>query len=223
MITHSSIRWSHRACPCELTDEQRFYRKEIAAKAETEICIRQLLGEAEGRSERTGDNPVVLLPQLRCAAVVRMAVLEADNLRRRSCKDTEEQLRLLIDDVGASTTVARQLAPMYCVQRTAQFLGGHDIDPGDNAIRELGVWTMLAIRWPLLAEHLSTTPDHVSFLREQVAPDDVSEELQQVFVSADVAQFLFACEETALTAEQIRRFARPIEAKWTCRPVTLAG
>jgi hypothetical protein len=181
-------------------------------RAETEQEIRVLVGEAERREHIGGDAPVPPLPELRVRAVERMGVLEA-NSKHRSCKDTESQLTALLNDVGAPAIVARQLLTAYCVQRTSQLLGGHEMDAADDAIPQLGLWTILRMRWPLLAEHLESRSDDISWLRDGKPPPGASHELEPLFRSAELAQFLFACDETTLTPDHIRRFSMPIRLR----------
>lgn len=63
----------------------------------------------------------------------------------------------------------------------AQVIGGHPVDKDQDAIRWLGLWTILDLRWPLLAEHLARHPEHVALLKRQEAPTSVSDGLKEMF------------------------------------------
>ena len=105
---------------------------------------------------------------------------------------------------------APEFPSAYCVQRVGQLFGGHAIDHDDRAIARLALWTLLTIRWPLLAEHLTRVPDHVAELGSGKAPEGTSDELKSVFELADLVAFARQAAEVELDAAAIRRFTAPI-------------
>jgi hypothetical protein len=173
-------------------------------QATSEVGIRRLVADVEehGGERATAFHPV---PELRLEAVRRIGELEVDaddNL----CLDTERDLAELVEAVAPGPSVAKQVRTAYCVQRTRQLLGGHPIDVDGQAIHRLGLWTILDLRWPVLAHYLARHPDDLSLLRSQQSPPGVSDDLQQVFGDPEAARLIDVWPGAELSPEAVRRF-----------------
>ncbi len=166
--------------------------------ASSELEIRRLVAGAERRYG--GGRPI---SELRLAAVRRLGKLELDSSGEQRL-DTERVLQELVDALAPGPSITNQLHAAYCVQRTTQLLGGRVIDDDHDAIRRLGLWTVLGLRWPLLAESLARRPEHVELLRQQQGPDGVSGDLEQVFTDPEVAQL--TSQRPGLGPDNVRRF-----------------
>lgn len=166
------------------------------ADCETEIAVRRRLVEIE--------RPGRMQLDLRIDAVKRLGELELNE--ERLCRDTREQLRDLrvIADLGS--IVDKRLDTAYCVQRTTQLLGGHAIDDDENAIKLLGLWTMLNLRWPLLGDHLSRRPDDVIVLAAGQSPAGVDTAIAETFGLPTARRLAQGVDEVVLTAAAIRQF-----------------
>jgi hypothetical protein len=173
--------------------------------ARSERAIRELVAGAEARA---AEDSTVLRPaaELRLRAVRRLGRLEVGS-PHGLCLDTGKVLEDLIDAVAPGPTVARQLRTAYCVQRTTQLLGGHPIETDRHAIHRLGLWTILDLRWPLLAQHLARHPDHVTLLQQQQAPAGVSDDLEYVFNDPEAARLTTAWSGAELSPNSVRHFS----------------
>ena len=125
----------------------------------------------------------------------------------RLCLGATRDLTELLNAVAPGPTLAKRLRTAYCVQRTAQLLGGHPIDDDSDAVHRLGLWTILNLRWPLLAEHLARYPDHVRLLQRQQSPTGISDDLEQVFTDPEAARLTIGWPGAEIGPENVRRFS----------------
>ncbi len=167
-------------------------------RAWSELEIRRLVAGAERRYG--GGRPI---SELRLAAVRRLGKLELASSGEHRL-DTESGLQELVNAMAPGPSVTNQLHAAYCVERTTQLLGGRAIDDDQDAIRRLGLWTILSLRWPLLAQELARRPEHVELLQEHAAPDGVSDDIEQVFTDPEVARL--TSESPGLSPDTVRRF-----------------
>lgn len=144
--------------------------------------LREAEYEYESHNVAPGEVPQPL-PELRVQAVRRLASIElaSDSHERRQCLDTARELDELLAALNPGLSVQRQIDTAYCVKRTTQLLAGHEVDCDDDAIRRLGLWTILDVRWPLLSEHLSRYPDDLDHIQHGTMPEVVDPDLAPVF------------------------------------------
>jgi hypothetical protein len=107
--------------------------------------------------------------------------------------------------------IVRHLVAAYCVQRTVLLLAGHAIDDDAVAIKRLGLWTIVTLRWPLLADWLKLHPDGIEGLLEGAAPADAGEEVAAVYTLPEARRLGELAQELTLDADAVRRFAIPID------------
>ena len=107
--------------------------------------------------------------------------------------------------------IVRHLVAAYCVQRTVLLLAGHAIDVDERAIKRLGLWTILSLRWPLLADWLKQHPEAIDGLREGVAPPGAGSEIAAVYALPEANRFGALADGYRLDADAIRSFAIPID------------
>jgi hypothetical protein len=167
-----------------------------------EMEIRRIVHDAE---QQFASTPV---SSLRIEAVVQIGKTEAADECDHACSDTKRMLAELSDTVDVGPVLMNQLRDAYCVHRTAQFLGGHEIDCEDGALMRLGRWTVLDFRWPLLTAYLREHPDAIEDLQQGIAPDKVDTELRPLFTRGDPPEIA-----QGLTAEAVRRFTRPLSVR----------
>ena len=55
------------------------------------------------------------------------------------CQDTHVALRAIVERLDAAASMTSRIDTAYCVQRTTQLLGGHQIEDDPDAIRRLGL------------------------------------------------------------------------------------
>jgi KAP-like P-loop domain-containing protein len=176
--------------------------------AEYELDVRAAVRTAERGNAQDGrvDFPSY---GLRLCAVRRLAELER-HVESRMVADAEQALTELTEELEPGPIVARHLYAAYCVQRTLQLLAGHDVDDGPLAIKRLGVWTIITLRWPLLADDLERYPSHLAALRDGVAPDGVDEALAPVFRLPEAKALGELAESIQLDEDEVKRFTGPL-------------
>jgi hypothetical protein len=179
-------------------------------RAKREIEVREHLTELERADAPGGRAPGPPNHELRRHAVRRLAALEYRS-STKSCPDTEDELRELAAKAEPGPAIVRHLAAAYCVQRTMLLLAGHEIDADPDSIQRLGLWTMLGLRWSLLADWLKLHPDAVEGLRDGNPPEDASDEIAAVFALPEARRFGALAAENGLDAAAVRRFATPID------------
>jgi hypothetical protein len=183
------------------------------AAAGCELDVRRALVGAERAATRPRQR-------LRLAAVQRLAQLEYVS-ETGKCHDTDDALEDLARRLDPGWLVVRQLPSAYCVQRITQFLAGHAVDDDEQAISRLGLWTMLSLRWPLLAEHLVRFPDDLDRLCEQAGSKALDEKIAAVFALAEVREWTVVAREVGLDAAAVRRFTAPPRVDTPEPPVRL--
>jgi hypothetical protein len=185
-------------------------RAERIMSAKRELEVRERLVALERADAPAPEGPASPNQELRLFAVRRLAELEYES-STKSCPDTEDELRELAAMAEPGPATVRHLVAGYCVQRTALLLGGHEIDDGPGAIKRLGLWTILTLRWPLLAEWLKLHPEGIEGLRDGVAPAHAGDEIAAVYALPEAKRYGMLAEEQRLDADAVRRFAIPID------------
>ena len=183
---------------------------EVIARIEQSMSegdVRRILHEAERRDAPPGVAVGPPNHELRLRAVRQLAALEYVEF----CQDTERELRELTADAEPGPAIVRHLVAAYCVQRTALLLGGLAFDADDGAIRRLGLWTILGLRWPLLADQLARTPGWIGNLAEGVTPDGASDEIAAVYGLPEAKRFGELAADAGLDEGAVTRFTAPIE------------
>lgn len=140
---------------------------------------------------------------LRILAVNRLFGIE----ELEGCTYTENVLDELQRTIAPGHGV-RNLFVAYCVERTSQLLGGHQVDSDPNAIKRLGLWTVLTLRWPCLADDLARCPFRVQALYDGVAPDGASPDLKELYNLPEMRRFCSEAMAVALDAAAIQRFTK---------------
>jgi hypothetical protein len=178
--------------------------------ARQELEIRKIVHETEITADELRRTPPPPVQRLRIQAVTQLGEIE-DLLNERLCSDTTSQLIELTTYIDAAAEVSAQLRGAYCSQRTGQLLGGHAIDDDEHAIYRLALWTVLALKWPLLTEHLVEHPCDIDCLRGDGALPERAEHLAAVFADRRARQVAIGFPGQAeLTPEAVRRFAIPV-------------
>jgi hypothetical protein len=187
---------------------------------ETEREVRRMLRRAEhARGRKEVPLPV---PELRQYAVLRLARIElkGDSRTRRQCLDTARELDELLAVLDPGTTVQRRLDTAYCVMRTTQLLAGHAVDDDDDAICRLGLWTILEVSWPLLAEHLTRHPADVEHLGADRSPDGMDEKLAAVLAHPVARRLAGGVGGVRLRPADVERFTTALRAPRHARNVS---
>jgi hypothetical protein len=204
-----------------LSDADRKAITDQFQRANTEREVRELVCRAERSAPRPGlhQHPRQVH---RIQAVKRLGELEYGMLTRTSvcpvstqyqCKDTKRVLQGIVDRFDAAAAMIGRIDTAYCVQRTTQLLGGHEIEDDADAIRRLGLWTVLSATWPRLARHLAAHPADIDRLRDRALPSTGDESVREVFADRAARQLAAGVGDAVLTADHVRRYSAPIDTE----------
>jgi KAP family P-loop domain len=180
-----------------------------------ELQVRATLRAAENARAPRGSGSEVPppVPTLRRQAVMQLAEIELkplDSSERPQCPDTARHLDQLLAELDPGPAVQRQLATAYCVKRSTQLLAGHEVDADENAIYRLALWTILDLKWPLLANHLRRRPQDLEHLGKETGPASIDAELELVFTDPVAHRLADGFGGVKLCAKDIVRFTMPL-------------
>jgi len=109
----------------------------------------------------------------------------------------------------------KRLVNAYGMARGIETLGGENLQGGRLAQQTTALWTILALRWPRLADHLSLHPGRVAEIKAgAVAPAGVPVDLAPLFGMAEVAAVVAGHGdeiEARLDERAIRRCAGQVQ------------
>ena len=196
-------------CDSELEVRAELRRGELRAAGASPAGARDDTDADDAPGGRDAPVPAPRF-ELRMHAVVRLGEIELRS-ERRQCDDTVRELAELVAAADLGPIVSKQIEAAYCVQRTSQLLGGHAVDHDPLAIRRLGLWTMLMLRWPLLGERLVAFPQELESLRDGKAPGGVDDALTPVFGDRAAVRLAVGLDDVQITPGDIRRFTLPVE------------
>lgn len=125
-------------------------------------------------------------------------------------RDTAGHLEEVLAELDPGPTVQRQLDTAYCVQRSTQLLAGHAVDADENAIYRLALWTVLELKWPLLARHLRRRPQDLDHLGKETAPQGLDRDLEPVLADPVAGRLADGFRGVKLAATDIVRFTAPL-------------
>lgn len=151
----------------QINEVRRKVRERIAG-AESEGEVMQALEHSQGQSA---------LEQriFREEAIVRLAAPEI-------VERTENTLKPFVTLLEPNPRAMKRLVNTYSVNRALAILSEVDIERDP-----LVLWTILSMRWPLLAEYLEDHPEMVDEIGKQNILD-IPEELKMLFTYNDVAK-----------------------------------
>jgi hypothetical protein len=179
-----------------------------------ELRIRERLRAAEQEWAPTGSGEVPPpVAALRRQAVLQLAEIELnppDSALGPQCPDTARHLEEVLAELDPGPAVKRQLATAYCVKRSTQLLAGHAVDADEQAIRRLALWTILDLKWPLLANHLCRRPQDLDHLGTETPPPEIKRDLRLVLADPVAARLAHGVAGVRLAAKDIERFTAPL-------------
>ena len=177
-----------------------------------ELEIRTMLRQTEDpdRVKHASDTNVRPVPLLRKHAVQQLAEIELRSNRYHCPTDTAQHLSTLLAALDPGPAVQRQVATAYCVNRTTQLLAGHAVDADKHAIYRLGLWTILELKWPLLANHLTRHPGDLRHIGEHTVAAEIDADLQLVFDDPMARRLARGVCGVRLTPADIERFTTPL-------------
>lgn len=134
----------------------------------------------QARPEHESTNLPPAVPHLRAHAVERLGEIHRATLHAEPGArfDTNDQLEQLLADLDPGPVIRRQLETAYCVSRATQLLAGHAVDTDQDAIYRLGLWTLIELKWPELASHLTRSPHDLDRIARETGPDTIAPEFR---------------------------------------------
>ena len=153
---------------------------------------------------RESDATAVQRQAEREAAVLRLAAPEVE-------ERTEHSLRAFAPLLEPNPRAMKLLLNSYGMARATEILGGGEAVRDGSSHEQLALWTIVNLRWPLLAEYLSEHPDEVDAIAGGGQPgDDVPDGLKRLWQDRDVRAVVRGDApnvHTGLTAAAVRRCA----------------
>ena len=186
----------------ESPEAAREAAEQLFANVSSEQEVRLRLEKFTGRFEH-GEQA------LREAAVSRLA---APDVQER----TEHMLKAFADLLEANPRAMKRLLNAYGVGSALQVLQADEIGGDSVRMEQLVLWTILGLRWPLLAEYLGDRPGAVESIANGTAPENVPKELAPLFDDDDVRAVVRGDAEeieASLDEEAIRAYAGLAEAE----------
>ena len=184
-----------------------------------ELQVRARLRAAEHARAPQGNGSGEVpppVPALRRQAVMQLAEIELnppDSGQRSQSRDTARQLDQLLAELDPGPAVQRQLAAAYCVKRSTQLLAGHAVDADEHAIYRLALWTILDLKWPLLASHLRRRPQDLEHLGKETTPTGIEADLELVLAEPVARRLADGFGDVQLAAKDIVKFTAPLRPR----------
>jgi KAP family P-loop domain len=134
----------------------------------------EILGTLSKAEQEGTINP----HELRRAAALQLGTKAVEVATRHALDDFAP---LLEDNPRAM----KKLVNMYGLQRDLQVIEGRNLAGDESELRQLALWTIIGIRWPLLSAYLVQHPDEVKVIwgkrpAKEPAPDDLTPELERL-------------------------------------------
>lgn len=150
----------------------------LAMELRAEEELASLKSEEEVNERLQSETNKEYRQALRHAAIVRLATPEVE-------AKTQHALETFSHLLEANPRSMKRLVNAYGMQRAIALLNDVGIETGI-----LALWTILSVRWPVLAEHLGKKPEMIQYLTTQTATPEalkaVPESLRELFESREV-------------------------------------
>ena len=141
--------------------------------------MRAAVKKAEKKAKISGD--IVTLQATRAAVAKRVASQDAVD-------EAEHRLRRFAPLVEPNPRAMKRLVNAYALHQSTLFLSG-----SDTIFNTLARWTILELRWPLLADLLAIRPEYVDKLRSPLGEDElpqITPSLRRLFGDEPVLQVI---------------------------------
>jgi len=155
--------------------------EENKARKEAKQRLKQLQKEEDILAEIsiTKKNPIYE-QAFREEAVIRLATPEVEEHK-------EHTLKIFAPLLEPNPRAMKRLINAYSVQRDIVLLSGGDIE-----LKKLALWTILSMRWPLLAEYLQDHPEMIKYIggKETLPIEKIPKDLQELFQDPNVVEVI---------------------------------
>jgi hypothetical protein len=147
------------------------------ARIDAQKKVTELRTEKEIIDElKTNSNDPVYDREIREAAIIRLAEPDVQ-------ENTEGHiLKQFADFMEPNPRAIKRFVNSYGIQMATDIMRG-----GKMETAKIGLWTIVLLRWPLLAEFLEKNPEMVEFIGKESIPEDkIPENLQKLFIDSDI-------------------------------------
>jgi hypothetical protein len=185
--------------------QEQYWRRLIwigAEKGEREAMLGLDREAARERLQQMGSEEEVLAELRRddLDPVNEQALREAA-VYRLAAPDVEAQVQHTLEPFASllepNPRAMKRLVNAYGVQRMVDILRGGSTEP-----RKLALWTIVVMRWPLLAKYLERNPEMVAYVGREALPEDkIDEELVELFQDEEVRRVIHGEGEKVLLVE----------------------
>jgi hypothetical protein len=167
--------WKRLLTATPAADVKSVEKEQKKAQAEAEQRIQGIRTEKELQAavSATSEDPIQQ-QAMRAAAAVQITTPDA-------MRETEHQLSLFAPLLEPNPRSMKRLVNTYGLHQATNFLEGRIVSP-EALVR----WTIIELRWPLLAEHLAQRPQSIKYLRSNdSAPQGTPPELLAELFASD--------------------------------------
>ncbi len=96
-------------------------------------------------------------------------------------KETEHLLQPFVDLLEPNPRAMKRFVNAYALRKAIALLGDCDIE------REpLVLWTLMELRWPVLADYLTDHPEMIEKIGSEPEPDGIPPDVRKLFTESDV-------------------------------------
>jgi hypothetical protein len=110
----------------------------------------------------------------------------------------------------------KRLINAYGIESALQLLQAEEVGGDRLRMEQLVLWTILMLRWPLLADYLGDRPEDVEAIFRGEKPKHVPDELAPLFEDSEVRQVVMGTAkgvDAVLDVEAVRIYAGLSEAE----------
>jgi hypothetical protein len=194
------------------TDSRRLYLGGLLGGEETQSDQPITPVTVQAAQARTFDDASAAVAAARTpeeeAAAIEQALVRTQSASIQ--KQTEHFLLGFDSLIESNPRTMKRLVNAYGMARDLELVeAGSAVSRGPRAAGELALWTILGLRWPLLAEHLEGSPGDVALIGADPVSTSVPVELQQLFADQDVVDVVRGVGVSAQLDEgAVRRLVR---------------
>lgn len=150
-------------------------RKAAEAEAEKKVSGARTQEELERKVAEESGDPIAQAA-IRAAAAKQITTPEAQ-------KVTEHRLQPFAPVLEPNPRAMKRLVNAYGLHQAAHFLEGRALAP-----EALARWTIIELRWPLLADYLAANPDAIALMGDGADASAMPEGLRPLFASHEVRE-----------------------------------
>ena len=96
-------------------------------------------------------------------------------------KKSEHLLHPFVDLLDPNPRAMKRFVYAYAFRKAIALLGGRDMETGP-----LALWTLMELKWPLLADYLTDHPEMVERIGSELASDGIPPDIKELFTDGAV-------------------------------------